>query len=213
VGTAHPTRLDHVNITMTNLNQKIQALKPKVYAAFDDTRFPGQSNLVDKRGCDDSEVRDFYQFAEWQSIPDNAIAFNNASLSFFSPEAYQFYLPRYLIYSLDNYTSGEIVIDNTIYSLAPQMKCNMEDIKKYLSDHGNVIGLQERKILKDIIMHFETSENDDSIEFSISKYRCLNEEQKSLIYLILRFINDHLLEYFDEEAVKSALDYWCNEIK
>ena len=199
---------------MSNLGQKIEVLKTKIIDAFSDTIFPGEKNLLYKGGYDDdSEILDFYGLEEWQSIPDKTIEYNNASLSFFSPEAYQFYLPRYLIYILEHYDSNDIVVDKTIYSLTPNLKIDIKDTKEFLANHGNDIELQIRKLMEKTVSHFEAAEEDDDlVEFSISKYKHLTNEQKKVIISFLEFINNHLLEYIDEVAVKSALDYWYNEI-
>lgn len=200
---------------MPTLEKYISILKTNIFKVFDDTTFPGSEKILHIE-CydDDSDVLEFYSLEEWQSIPDNVIAYNNGSLSFFSPEAYQFYLPRFLIFALDNYDSGEIVIDSTIYSLWPTMgdDVDVEDVKGFLASHGDKIESQGREAMENIVSHFETQDDDDLIEFTISKYKYLTSEQKKVIFSFLKFINDHLLEYFDEVAVKSALVYWQKDI-
>jgi hypothetical protein len=82
-------------------DQKVDELVAQIEAAFAEVK------LTDGRG--------------WRDVPSKIIDTNNASLCFFSPQAFQYYLPAYLIWVLWNYrTSGSFTVDSTIYSLNPE---------------------------------------------------------------------------------------------
>jgi len=202
---------------MVALKQEISSLKIKIIDAFSDVEFPGNDKILHMQSHDDSEILDFCGLVDWQSIPDGIIERNNDSLAFFSPEAYQFYIPRFIIYVLDNYDSAEIVVDNTIYSLAPLYKCDFRDTEKFLSDHGHELESQLKEDMEDDVAAFKERkaelEDDDLRDYSISKFEHLTHNQKIVIVSFLELITDHFIEDMDEEAVKSALDYWHNEIK
>ena len=64
-------------------------------------------------------------YERWSQIPDWAIARATSALSFFSPEAYRFHLPAYMIWTLENYdTSNSLSADMTIYSLLVDHHCD-----------------------------------------------------------------------------------------
>lgn len=203
---------------MVALKQEISSLKIKIINAFSDVEFPGNDKILYVEDYDDdSEILDFYGLDDWQSIPDDIIEYNNDSLLSFSPEAFQFYLPSFLFYVLDNYDSDEIVVPNTIYSLAPLYECDFKATEKFLSNHGHELEPQLKKDMEDAVAAFKErkkgQEEDDLRDYSISQFKHLTRNQKKGIVSFLELIRDHFLEDMEEKAVKSALDYWHNEIK
>lgn len=105
--------------SMENLDAEIADLKQHIRSAFGNTRYPGDAELLHPECHDDFDIQKFYGQKDWKNVDDAIIEYENAALCFFSPAAYQFFLPRFLVYVLENYRSGYISVDNTIYSLAP----------------------------------------------------------------------------------------------
>jgi hypothetical protein len=88
--------------------------------AFAETLCPGDGRLLHAKCMDDMDIKDFYGQRDWRNIPAELIERNNASLCFFSPEAYPFYLPAFLLWVLRHFeTSSSFTVESTIYSLAP----------------------------------------------------------------------------------------------
>jgi hypothetical protein len=92
---------------MTTRNDAKETLKTRIREAFAEARYPGDDRL---RGSDEGDEpfdveRDFRDKRDWQSLSPqfidgspNGLA---TALGFFSPEAFQFYLPAYLIADID----------------------------------------------------------------------------------------------------------------
>jgi hypothetical protein len=85
----------------------MEALKDQIAAAFADVEYPGDANL---RNSDEGTEpflleTEFKEKRDWASLPaafiDQAPDGFASALSFFSPEAFRFYLPAYLIADLD----------------------------------------------------------------------------------------------------------------
>ena len=66
--------------------------------AFSDTEYPGDTGLVDDPDdweADETQVE--FRGRHWHDIVDPQFLMRHRSLYFFSPEAFEFYLPAYLI--------------------------------------------------------------------------------------------------------------------
>ena len=93
-----------------------------IIEGFGETQLPGGQNLLHRECCDDSDIRAFYGKL-WNEVDSAVLERENAALCFFSPTAFQYYLPAYLIWTLRNFrTSDSFTVDSTIYSLDPTTK-------------------------------------------------------------------------------------------
>ncbi|MBW4497541.1 MAG: hypothetical protein KME26_31645 [Oscillatoria princeps RMCB-10] len=102
---------------MSEFQVSAELVKQKIKEAFYGVEFPGDEHLLNPKSFDDSEIEDFKGkgWKLWENIPGEIIKYNYCSLPFFSPEAFLFVLPAYMIYALDNPQSN--VSDFTVYSL------------------------------------------------------------------------------------------------
>ncbi len=98
-------------------DQRIDEVIAKIETAFAEVEHPGDDHLLHDECLDDSDIEDFYGGVGWRDVPSKMIDKNSASLCFFSPEAFQYYLPAYMIWVLQNYTTDSITISTTISSL------------------------------------------------------------------------------------------------
>jgi hypothetical protein len=88
-------------------------LRSEIDNAFNEVVYP-KNNL----GSPDIEIEDFLEkdWKSWQDIPKDVIQKNVDELPFFSPEGYQFVLPAYMTFSLDE-TDDTMLSTYTAYSL------------------------------------------------------------------------------------------------
>ncbi len=113
--------------------------------AFAKNPCPADDGLLHPQCMDDGDIKDFYGRTTWLDVPDEIIDYNNASLCFFSPEAYRFYLPAYLIWALRIFDSSDSwTVDSTIYSLTP----GEGDLRQFsLSKYALLDAAQRRAVL------------------------------------------------------------------
>lgn len=87
--------------------------------AFADLPHPGDT-LLHSSCQDDTDIRPFYGIQDWREASSQMIEREDAALCFFSPAAFRYFLPAYLIWTLNNYdTSESPTVNSTIYSLDP----------------------------------------------------------------------------------------------
>ena len=186
------------------LQKEIDVLKADITEAFRHTNYPGDDKLLHPSGNDDSDIISFYGQTSWQGVPDRIIEYENAALSCFSPEAFQFFLPRFMIHALEHYDSEEIVTDHTIYALSPE-----PDETPWPDIDDALLSAEEKELIAEIREESEKySKDDDLTEYSVSMYSKLTEQQKRVIGKFLEFVQENLIEYFDEREVGSAIRFW-----
>ena len=118
--------------------------------AFADNPYPADKGLLHPQCMDDEDIRDFYGRTTWLNIPGEVIDRNNASLCFFSPEAYRFYLPAYLIWALRNFDSSDsFTVDSTIYSLTP----GEGDLRRFSLSKFALLDVDQRRAVLDFLKY------------------------------------------------------------
>jgi hypothetical protein len=97
-----------------------QALVHQIEMAFSDSQYPGDDNLVKKpEHWESVKIPKILTGKNWKAVSPEEIFELRFNLSHFTPEAFCFYLPAYIISSLNKDYGGDI-IEGVIFSLDPQ---------------------------------------------------------------------------------------------
>lgn len=88
-------------------------------AAFAGLRPPGDARLLHPQCMDDGDVMDFYGAPDRRRLSDETIVRNYAAPSFFSAEAFRYYMPAYMIWSLTHCDTIEYAPESTIRAFDP----------------------------------------------------------------------------------------------
>lgn len=106
-------------------------IKALIVSAFADAKFPGESRIVDSdQGSEPERVeRDFRGKTDWRSLDPRFIDQSPdelaTALSFFSDEAFAFYLPAFLIADID----GKLRSANPTFHLTHNFRSAARDEK------------------------------------------------------------------------------------
>lgn len=105
---------------MTNISKdRLEALKQRVVRAFADVPYP--KGPIAPHECDECHgVEKDFMNQDWKTIDPSIVEENFGKLPLFSPEAFHFFLPAYLVYALENpaHERGEVA-EFTTYALTP----------------------------------------------------------------------------------------------
>ena len=105
----------------------VAQLKEKILEAFADVSYPGDDQLVTHSDCFERDaIRTFFKGKHWRDI--NLEWLNreysqdpSACLGFMTPQAFRYYLPAYLLISIDNFTESDVIPEATVWKLtAPE---------------------------------------------------------------------------------------------
>jgi hypothetical protein len=115
-----------------DMNEQIEETRKQIRDAFGEVERPRKSEIAPHRCEERDELRDTFSALKWDSIDPAIIDSNFAQLSLFSPIAYHYFLPAYLLRCLDSFDASSIVCEFTIYALASSLE--REDDKKWHSE-------------------------------------------------------------------------------
>lgn len=106
----------------------LEALKQKIFASFENVPYPKGRIAPHECGeCDD--VCKTFKNKNWKTISPEIIEEYHGIIPLFSPEAFQYFLPAYLNFSLNNFDGYDTVCQFTIYATAPDNKSVQERLE------------------------------------------------------------------------------------
>lgn len=91
----------------------------EIEAAFSGLNPPSDAQLLHPQCMDDGDIADFYGERDRQQLSDDIIIGNYAAPSFFSAEAFQYYMPAFMIWSLRHQDTIEYTPESTIRAFDP----------------------------------------------------------------------------------------------
>ena len=97
----------------------VEAVVAEIEAAFGGLTPPGDDTLLHPRCMDDNDIAEFYGAPEWRALPDAFLIRNYAAPSFFSPEAFRYYMPAFMVWSLRHADSVEYAPEATLRAFDP----------------------------------------------------------------------------------------------
>ena len=162
-------------------------IKHKIRTSFAEVSYPGDWCLRGSNEGDEPYLleEEFKGKIDWRAIDaeflDQAPDGFGSALSFFSDEAFRFYLPAYLIADIDGKLQRHSPVSHLTHSLSEKSKTERVNPRRY----------GERTWL-DVARH---------------KFAMFNREQAAAIVAYLRF--KHEIDQFAREAIDDALkNFW-----
>jgi Family of unknown function (DUF6714) len=105
------------------------ALVNQIQAAFETEPYPGDDRLVNSRGgyhLEANQIAAAFQGKHWRQLDLRFLFPQRQSLYFFTPEAFRFFLPAYLLASLGGKRVATDVRETVLFSLMPPKKGSKE---------------------------------------------------------------------------------------
>jgi hypothetical protein len=100
--------------------EQIEELRERIITVFPKVDPPLLEDITSHH-CDEChEVRDDFHDVRWWAASTELIDENFDDLSLFTPEAYHYYLPAFLLRALDAFDPDSLVLQFCIYNLSPK---------------------------------------------------------------------------------------------
>ena len=98
--------------------ERLQQLKNEIEQAFKDIPYPGDDNIAVNKRDEDLEGLAEFKGKHWKDLTfEFLVPYHKSSTHFFTPEAYQFYLPAYLMVAAEYYFESDVLSDYIIKDL------------------------------------------------------------------------------------------------
>src|SRR4051812_25462182 len=99
--------------------KEIESLRSSIVETFPAVSYPSDKDLTYGTTAEEREIREAFQGMVWWDIPPSVLQRNYGSMAFLTPFAYHYFLPSYIMFSLDNFDSNNEVLMFTVFSLTP----------------------------------------------------------------------------------------------
>ena len=133
----------------------------KIRAAFADVMYPGDENIVRaEEVCHPewNEVEQAFKGKHWGQLRVDFLHYHYDALYVFTPEAYRYYLPAYMLNSILYNEESDIVPATVIYSLTPRE--DPKDLDDFNDRIGGFTPLQ-REAVKSFLAYLRMSYPDE----------------------------------------------------
>ena len=152
----------------TKTDPKKKRLRSEILETFSSTAYPGDDKIVPHQdGLDHEGVYEAFNGVDWQKVNWEWLKTHYSTptgdpLLFMTPEAYRYYLPAYLLISIDSYDECDVLSDYIIYGLTAQKyeEYTPEDFRERitpLNDEAKSV------VAKFLLYMYETYDNEDAL--------------------------------------------------
>ena len=133
----------------------IETLRQKIVTAFSDVEYP--SGPLIEHDCEECRgLEKTFTRKDWRTIDFGIVKENYDQLPLFSPPAFQYFLPAYLLHSIER-IEDEDICEFTVYSVTPQNQ-SLRDSFEYQSSRINVFTDGQIAAIKDFLGFVATHE-------------------------------------------------------
>ena len=106
----------------SSAERSADAVKAKVREAFDASPYPGNENLVVDQSGHDPEgmaIASAFRGKGWEDVSVEMLRSHADALPLFTPAAFRYYLPAYMIGAIDHYYDLDVALDGVLFNLTP----------------------------------------------------------------------------------------------
>jgi hypothetical protein len=136
--------------------QLLEKLISQIQEAFADAEYPGDDNLVtSSEYLANLQIEIDFGGKHWKDVTTNLILSHRLDLHRFTPEAFCFYLPAFLVASLGGEHSGEI-ISHVFWSFDPQ-QCQGKASNEF-SSRVKVLSSKQKAVVKAFVQYYRATE-------------------------------------------------------
>jgi hypothetical protein len=190
--------LHHYRYLSSDKSQ-VRNLVEQIKTAFDTTPYPGDDQLCGSdQGDEPAEYALEFRGLNWRTIHPDFLSHHYASLSFFSDEAFRYFIPAYLIADLIETDSNAGPVFHLTYGLVADEPLQVEQ------------GLIEPSLLPDDLpplMENEWMDTFDWYQIAVHKFSHFNLQEREAIVGYLKYQASNS-EYSRNEINQALEKYW-----
>ena len=131
-----------------------QRVAKQIEEAFADTPYPRDNNIGSTDRDDDRDIELALRGQHWREITLEAIFEYRGHLPFLTPNALQFYLPAFMLATLNHYSEVDTLSSNLIFMLAPPGEENDEFSAYFLARASRFNRAEQAAILAFLETYF-----------------------------------------------------------
>lgn len=88
--------------------------------AWREVPYPGDDQIFTPNSYDDEDIGDYFRGTTWRGHSPLALRCHSSAFTFFTPQAFHYWLPAFLIAAIQNPEEADVVVDYIPWSLSDQ---------------------------------------------------------------------------------------------
>jgi hypothetical protein len=128
------------------------ALKRMIEEAFASVPYPGDNNITRcPYNCTECRrIADFFKGKEWNNQSLEDLRVNHVALSLFTPEAFHYFLPAFMLVSMDHYEKGDIIPDSIRFHFEYS-----QEMRGHFAVRMSKFSAAQRQVIIDYLIYME----------------------------------------------------------
>ena len=127
--------------------------------AFRHVPYPGDGRIVAApHSPEPAEIAEVFRGRDWRDLSVAFLFHYHASLSCFTPEAFRYYLPAYLLAIIRNFDEADILSVKVMYDLTPPSEAHYNPD---FSERTSVLAEREREVVASFVAFFLDEHGDE----------------------------------------------------
>ena len=113
-------RITVVDIMKIQNEDNLERVKEKIWDAFKDAKYPGDDKIVyDNDDLDCMKMKSFLKGKDWRDVSSEILMKDTSSIFYLSNDGLYYFIPSYIMASLNENIKIDVIYDYTIRSLTP----------------------------------------------------------------------------------------------
>ncbi len=128
------------------------SLKQTIQKAFADVSYPGDDNITHcpYKCAECRRIAEYFKGRDWQGQSVDELRKHHVALSLFTPEAFHYFLPAFMLVSLDSYEKGDVIPDAIRFHFEYAHEC-----QGHFAVRMSKLSPPQRKAIIDYLVHME----------------------------------------------------------
>lgn len=145
-----------------------EQLNKLIIQAFSGVTYPGDDHLVDSEFYDLErlQIKEFFRGKKWDSITLQGLDLDyvgdpSACLNFMTGEARRYFLPTYMLITINEFEEADVIVDSTVYILMPK-SIEGKDFDRFFEWTEQFSALQKNAI-KNFLLYLKKNHTQDDV--------------------------------------------------
>lgn len=138
----------------------------EIKTAFGDMPYPGTERIVnDLQGYDLERKQikeEFSRYENWQDVPRELLLQERDALPLFEPQGFRFYLPAYMLFSVEDYEGADTIPESIVHSLT--LPDAGTELYEFVRERLVLFGEEQRMAILLFLEYLEHSHAEDFTE-------------------------------------------------
>lgn len=191
-----------------------------IETAFTETPHPSMITSHDCQEC--YEISEAFKGKNWKDVDQHILIFQRDALPLFTPEAWRYYLPAYMLFAIHDYSEADTIPHNIVWGIE-EPKDGKSDadlrikIENYLTSDQYEVTQEERELFFDIAYSLQENpstqaEIQKSQEWRDKRINLLSVEEKKAVLAFLIYMKQEHNEDFEDKSLDNAIEVMRRKI-